>query len=689
MKKFPLVFLAAFLFLTPVAKAQVNDDDEATAYRLKRKYPDEKSAVVSDIEEYEFDIGKDDNNRPVVTAFMNQKVQFISLREVTMVQYGEFYDKFSSITKMKQYYKSGNSFLNYTSKNRPVDRSATSGDIFYDDSRVKFFNIIIPKMGMGAMVEVEKKINDAKYLTRVLFHSSYHVTEKIIRFKVPSYIQLDFREMNFKGYTVTKSVETEGKKTVYTFSMKDLPPLKNEENALPVSYTFPHIIVLVKSFDEDGKKQNGFESAADLYNWYEYLYTKCINQTSTLKSKVDELVRGKTTDLEKVKSLFYWVQDNIRYIAFEDGYAGFVPQTVQEVFKNKYGDCKGMANLLTEMLKTAGFDAHMTWIGTKHIPYTYAIPSLCVDNHCISTLFLDGKTYFLDATEKYVPLGEYAYRIQGKEALVGKGTDHQILKVPVAEMDQNKIITQASLTLNDNILKGHMKLTITGEERTGFHQFFQDLPTDRKKEVLQRLLEFGNDNIDATNITTSDLSNREIPVVIEGDIDLSNNIIRDEKEVYAGIDFFPRKLSGFIPDAKRVNPYEFNSIFTTEDDIELSVPGYKIKDLPEAFDQQTNDYGFTGSYTQTGDKIILKKVLSIKTGTVKKDDFGNWSTFLKKLKEFNDNIVIVEKDPVYVPVKEEPNKTPFKIPAKTSEKPLTPVKTTTAAKPVPVKKQKQ
>ena len=690
MKKYGLLFLAAFLFLAPATRAQVSDDDEANAYRLKRKYPDERSAVVSDIEEYDFDIGKGDDNKPVVVALMNQRIQFISLREATMVQYGEFYNKFSSITKIKQYYKSGNSFVNYTAKNRPIDKSVTSGDIFYDDSRVKYFNIMIPKMGMGAMVEVEKKINDAKYLTRVAFHSNYATGEKIIRFRVPSYIQLDLREMNFNGYKVTKSTETEGKKTVYTFTMKELPPMLNEDNALPEAYTFPHIIVLVKSFDAEGKTQKGFESSADLYNWYQYLYTKCNNQTATLKSKVDELVRGKANDIEKVKSVFYWVQDNIRYIAFEDGYAGFVPQTVQDVFKNKYGDCKGMANLLTEMLKLGGFDAHMTWIGTKHIPYTYAIPSLCVDNHCICTLFLGGKTYFLDGTEKYVPLGEYAYRIQGKEALVGKGTEHQIIKVPVADINQNKILTQASFTLNDNILKGHLKLTFSGEERTGFHQYFQELPTDRKKEMLQKLLEFGNDNLDATNIKTSDLNNREIPVVIEGDIDLSNSVIREEKEVYAGIDFFPRKLSAFLPDAKRINSYEFNSIYTTEDEIELSVPGYKIKDLPPAFNQQTNDYGFAGSYTQSGDKIILKKALSIKTGTVKKEDFANWTDFLKKLKDFNNNIVIVEKDPNYVPPKEvipvpvkkdEPVKIPVKVPVKAPVKPVTPIKNP------PVKKQ--
>lgn len=671
MKHCLLSFVIVFVLFTLPCHAQVSDDDEALAYRLKKKYPDERTACVSDVEEYDFETGKGDGNGPVVIASMNQKIQFISLREAAMVQYGEYYDKFSTITKFKQYYKSGNSFGLYKGA-RPLDRSITSSDIFYDDSRVKFFNIYLPNMGLGAMVEVEKKIHDSKYLTRVMFHSGDAITEKTIRIKVPSWLQLDIREMNFTGNKIEKSQQTEGKKTVYTFTMKDLPPIASEKNALPASYTLPHIIVLVKSFEFDGKQYKGFENVGDLYRWYNLLYKKCDNQVASIKTKANELVKGKTSDIEKVKSVFYWVQDNIRYIAFEDGYAGFVPQTAQDVFKNKYGDCKGMANLLTEMLKLNGLDAHMTWIGTRHIPYDYSVPSLCVDNHCISTVYLAGKAYFLDATEKYVPFGEYAYRIQGKEALIEKGENYEVIKVPVADKAQNKILTQAAFMLQDNVLKGHLKITFTGEERTGFHQYYQGLPADRKKEFLQDVLEFGNDNLVAANVKTSDLNNREIPIVIEGDIDLSNNIIRDEKEVYAGIDFFPRKLSSFMPDEKRMAPYEFNSIYTIEDEIELNIPGYKVKDIPEAMNLQAADYGFSGSYTSQTGKILLKKQLSINTGTVKKSDFTNWSDFLKKLRDFNNNIVVVEKDPNYVAPKETPAAATPAKPATTKPAPAKP-----------------
>ena len=101
------------------------------------------------------------------------------------------------------------------------------------------------------------------------------------------------------------------------------------------------------------------------------------------------------------------------------------------------------------------------------------------------------------------------------------------------------------------MLKGHVIVTMTGEERTGFLQFYHDVPRDKQKEMVQNMLRFGNRNLVVNNIKTSDLNNREIPVVLEGDIDLSNYVIAEEKEVYAGIDFFAEDLNNIIPGKDR------------------------------------------------------------------------------------------------------------------------------------------
>lgn len=645
MKKWLSLLLVASLFTPGYLNAQ-NEDDIFEANRLKKVFPNDRVAATSVEEEYNFDKGKSEDKLPVVTATKNTAITFLALRERAGIQYFDFYNSFCKITSFKQLEKVKGMFgmkKNYN-VGYAIDRSASSSDYFSDDSRVKYFNIGFTGYGDVTRVETEKKFFDSKYLSNIYFHSWFPAKEKIVRIVIPDWLQLDIREFNFAGYKVTKQKTQEKNSTIYTYKIQNILAMKSENRAMGSAYTWPHLVMVVKSFSYDGKTEKGFGDVGDLYNWYKYLYKKCVNKPDELKAKVSELTAGKSNDIDKVKSIFYWVQDNIRYIAFEDGLAGFIPATAQEVFKTKYGDCKGMANLMTEMLKLAGLEAYMTWIGTRHIPYDYTLPALCVDNHCISTVVIGGKEYYLDGTEKYIPFGDYAWRIQGKEVLIGKGDKYDVKKVPLMDKDKNKMLTQTSFQLKDDKLTGHVKVTLTGEQRTNFHQFYHDLPNDDKKKMIQRFLEFGNRNLVVNNVKTSDLNNREIPVIVEGDIDLSNYIITEDNELYVGIDFFPEDLRGFIPDKDRQQDYALHSAYVSQDETELVLPaGYKIASLPAAINEKADDYEASGSYTQKDNKVIFNKTLSFNTGRIRKADFENWKAFTKKLKDFNSNLILIKK----------------------------------------------
>lgn len=641
-----LLLLLIPLFLFKASLMAQADDDIFEANRLKKIFPDDRVAATSVEEVYTFDKGRSDDKLPVVTATKNTGITFVALRERAGIQYADFYNSFCKITSFKQLEKVKGMFGMKKNFNvgYAIDRSASSSDFFSDDSRVKYFNIGFSGYGDITRVETEKKYFDSKYLTTLYFHSWFPSKEKIIKIVVPDWLQLDIREFNFADHKVVKQKSQEKNSTVYTFKITNLQAMKSESRAMGAGFIWPHLVLVVKSFTYDGKKENGFGDVGDLYKWYNYLYKKSVNKPDEMKAKVAELTHGKKNEIEKVKSIFYWVQDNIRYIAFEDGLAGFIPAAAHDVFKTKYGDCKGMANLLTEMLKLAGLDAYMTWIGTRHLPYDYTLPSLCVDNHCISTVMIGGKEYFLDATEKFIPFGDYAWRIQGKEVLIGKGEKYEVKKVPVHEKEKNKILTQAVFNLKENILTGHVKVTLTGVERTNFHQYYHDLPNDDKKKLMQRFLEFGNKNLVASNVKTSDLNDREIPVIIEGDIDLSNYIITEDKEVYAGIDFFPRDLSGIIPDKDRQQDYALHAAYVMQDETEMVLPaGYKVVSLPGTINEKAEDYEVSASYNEKDNKVIFKKTMSFNSGRIRKADFENWKSFTKKLKDFNSNLILIRK----------------------------------------------
>jgi hypothetical protein len=288
------------------------------------------------------------------------------------------------------------------------------------------------------------------------------------------------------------------------------------------------------------------------------------------------------------------------------------------------------------MLKLAGEDAHFTWIGTRDIPYSQSLPALCVNNHAITTLYYQGKEYFLDATEKYVPFGENAYRIQGKEAMVAKGEKFDIETVPTTTGDQHKVFTKADFNLQNELLTGRVQVTLTGNERKDFHQEFHDIPNTGRDKFFSSYLEFNNDNVEVSNIKTSDLDNREVPVTLSGNIDLSNSVQTISGNKYINLDFFPKTLDRYLPDEKRTAGYDFGYVLSYQDEFTLTIPaGSRFADVPEKLDLKYPGFEFTGEYVVQGNKIILKKYLVLRNSVIDKKDFADWTKFINAIKEFS------------------------------------------------------
>src|SRR5204863_1728200 len=217
---------------------------------------------------------------------------------------------------------------------------------------------------------------------------------------------------------------------VIMYNIKNLPALKDEPASPGGSFIYPHLLVMCKEADLNGSKFIFFNTLADQYKWYRQLVHDINDDKSTLEQKAKELTEGLSGDKEKIKVVFNWVQHNIRYIAFEDGIAGFRPAKASAVLTKEYGDCKGMANLTSGLLQSLGYDARLCWIGTNHIAYDYSTPSMAVDNHMICALFFQGKKYFLDATETNIGFDEYAERIQGRQVLIENGDSYILERVP-------------------------------------------------------------------------------------------------------------------------------------------------------------------------------------------------------------------------------------------------------------------
>jgi hypothetical protein len=187
--------------------------DESTAKAIAKINKEDNYAALNLNEEYVFDQGRNEMKQPVVTAVGREIANFVALKDIASFQYFQSYNQFVELKKFRLYSKNGSK---YTMVNqRAFDRAMTNDNIFFDDNRMQFYNISLSKTGQVAQVETEQQYNDSKYLTRIFFHSYFPIKERTIKFIVPEWLSLDFKEMNFqkansvKGkiqYTVSPSL---------------------------------------------------------------------------------------------------------------------------------------------------------------------------------------------------------------------------------------------------------------------------------------------------------------------------------------------------------------------------------------------------------------------------------------------------------------------------------------------------
>ncbi len=141
-------------------------------------------------------------------------------------------------------------------------------------------------------------------------------------------------------------------------------------------------------------------------------------------------------------------------------------------------------------------------------------------------------------------------------------------------------------------MTGHVKISFEGEAKNYFHNLYNGIPADKRKTFITGMVELGSNNAEATNVKTSDFKNRDIPLVIEGDVEISNRVTIVDKLCYTSIDLFPASIVKVSPDEERPNPYDLDNVSLAKDEVTLELPaGTKPQSLPAKFQAsfQTNN----------------------------------------------------------------------------------------------------
>ena len=637
MKKILLLFFIVLFAFMGYAQNSLEE--------YKKQFPDFNELVLNDIQSYEFSIESDK-----IKVIQNNHYESLILNENGILNNKESFS-YSELVKLQSY--DAFTLINDNGKEKRIkvtqtnEIQSTQSAVFYDD--VKQRQLIFPNLEAGArkVYNYQTQIEDPFLLHKFIFGGGLPIKNSTLEIKTEKNINIGFKIFNDDSNLIEFSKTEKKGKWIYKWTLKDVKPVKLEGNSPGFLYIVPHINIYIKDYKLNNQKVTVLGDINNLFDYYKG-FTKNLNQTEdpALKAITLKITENLTNDDDKVKSIFYWVKDNIKYIAFEYGYEGFIPREASLICERKFGDCKDMASIITAMAKYANVkNVFISWIGTRDIPYSYnELPTPAVDNHMIA-LYKKGEEYiFLDATDKETLYGIPTGFIQGKEALYGDGDSYKIISVPIVPAEKNEIKEQVKISIEKDKLVGSGKIEFNGYNRSRILSRLGDSTNKIKFEMIKSLVLKGNNKFNLKEYTEENIKDRDKPYQIDYNFDLGNYIIRVDKEIYINL-FLDKPLEKVIIEKDRSSQFEFEHLNYINSQYELEIPkNCTVKYLPKNFSLDNNYIKADFVYEIKNNKIFLTLQLKQKKLMLDKADFELWNKTIKDLKNnYSDTLILLEQ----------------------------------------------
>lgn len=471
----------------------------------------------------------------------------------------------------------------------------------------------------------------------VPFWATEPTLRKVYRVSIPME-----KEMQFQFYQgeCTSSMRYEDGRKAYTFAMNDMVPVKKEPNMVDLFDAAPKL--MMSSTPNWQEKSLWFNKVNEDYGSFAPL--------PEAQKKVDELIKGKKTEMEKIAVLTHWVADNIRYSGISMGEGeGFTLHNTKMNYTDRAGVCKDIAGTLISFLRMAGFEAYpaMTMAGSR-------VESIPADhfNHCVTVVKLSNGTYMpLDPT--WVPFCRelWSSAEQQQNYLPGVPEGSDLCITPVSAPENHYVRINAANKLNaDGTLTGQFSITAEGQSDSNIRGMFtrgwqnmwqnmlesQLLAVSPKAKLIS--VDYGKDpkNYQAAPIHIT--FRYEIPdYAIPGKGELlfkpivMNNLYSQVKSYLRINTDLSERAYGFKDACSRL----------VELDETIQLPkGYTLVNTARNDSQKSAAADFEGTLRQEGDKVRMHQVLTLKKRVYNASDWDGFRSAVDTHKGYGEYLVI-------------------------------------------------
>lgn len=362
-------------------------------------------------------------------------------------------------------------------------------------------------------------------------------------------------------------------------------------------------------------------------------YKNELDKTNSFDDELDALLATKTSQVDKMKTIFKYVKENISWNGLDGKYFF---NGLKKTLKEKKGNAADINLLLVAMMRYAGIDANPVIISTKDnsVPFFPTVDRL---NYVIAYATINEKPYFMDGTEEFSDINVLPVKDYNWKGILVDNPRKVWKQIDLVSPGLSSSMYSMDIDLSDDgTAEGTCKSRFDRHSAISFRNSYKssDLETFlSKKESMMSDIEI--DEYDTQNVEN-----------YEGRVSESFKFFDDYGADEADGKLYLKPL-GFLAMEenpfkvnKREYPVDFGYPFKDIYMVKLNLPeGYKIESYPESKSLKLPDGlgSFKYHITPRDNQVDLVVNFEIKSSMIP-------ATYYPLLKEFFNQVVNKEAE---------------------------------------------
>ena len=556
------------------------------------------------------------------------------------VAYVPYQESLSTVTKLEGtlYDKYGQQ-ISRAKKNDAYDGSMDDGFSLFSDSRFKGLRMSHHEYPYTVRYDYTVRDRDRRFIPSWRILPSYGYALQKGRYQVMTDAQNPVYHRVLNLPLEPKEVELKDG-TGLSWTVENLTA-KTREPYADEATIFPRVVVSPESFPIENFR-GSMKSWEAFGKTIERLNTGADNLDPATLKKMEELTAGIEDVGERVRLVYEYLQQNVRYVSVQIGIGGWKTFDAAYVDENKYGDCKALSYYTRSLLKGAGIEAHPVLIHSGEVP-----PELSDDfvdatafNHMI--LYVPATDQFLECTSKQYPAGYVGSGNDDRDVLVVTPEGGKIMRTPTVGEDlEAQTATIEIKPEGGALIRGSVHHT--GESHERYRYYSDKIDEDFRTNFLNEFALPGSAEFTDLGIKASTESGES---TVEYALDVNNYGSQTGGRYFVPLNTLARL--DFVPprDADRQQPVVRHHNYRRVLSATIQLPsGYHVESLPEPKEIESVFGTYRAAVTEQDGALLYERELVMRPSVRPAAEYKDLRSFFRKISKADKAKVVLITTP--------------------------------------------